>query len=293
MKGIILAGGSGTRLHPVTKCISKQLLPIYDKPMIYYPLSILMLSGIREILIISTPHDIQNFQNLFGSGSRLGLKFSYEIQPSPDGIAQAFILGETFIKGGDVCLVLGDNIFYGASLQKKLKEAVKTVKATRCGVVFGYSVSDPERYGVVEFNNQGEAISIEEKPQQPKSKYAISGLYYYPKEVIEIVKNQNPSDRGELEITDTNIAFLKKNRLKVVTLGRGYAWLDTGTQESLLEASQFVATLEKRQGIKVSCIEEISYRMGYINKAQLRALGSQIPNNAYGKYLLNISDNIF
>ncbi len=289
MKGIILAGGSGTRLHPVTTSISKQLLPIYDKPMIYYPLSMLMLSGIREILIISTPHDIQNFENLFGSGSQLGLKFSYEIQPSPDGIAQAFILGETFIKGGDVCLVLGDNIFYGALLQKKLKEAVKTVKTTRCGVVFGYSVSDPERYGVVEFNNQGEAISIEEKPKKPKSKYAISGLYYYPNEVIEIVKNQNPSDRGELEITDTNIAFLKKNRLKVVTLGRGYAWLDTGTQDSLLEASQFVATLEKRQGIKVSCIEEISYRMGYINKSQLRKLGDQTPNSAYGKYLLNIS----
>ena len=291
MKGIILAGGSGTRLHPVTKSISKQLLPIYDKPMIYYPLSMLMLSGIREILIISTPCDIENFENLFGSGSQLGLKFSYKIQPSPDGIAQAFILGETFIKGGDVCLVLGDNIFYGASLQKKLKEAVKTVKTTRCGVVFGYSVSDPGRYGVVEFNNKGEAVSIEEKPKQPKSKYAVSGLYYYPNEVIKIVKNQNFSERGELEITDTNIAFLKKNRLKVVTLGRGYAWLDTGTQDSLLDASQFVATLEKRQGIKVSCIEEISYRMGYINKDQLRELGAQTPNSMYGKYLLNISDN--
>ncbi len=293
MKGIILAGGSGTRLHPVTKSISKQLLPIYDKPMIYYPLSMLMLSGIREILIISTPHDIQNFQNLFGNGSRLGLKFSYKTQPSPDGLAQAFILGKTFIGEDDVCLVLGDNIFYGASLPKKLREAVKTVKTTKCGVVFGYSVSDPERYGVVEFNNQGEAVSIEEKPKQPKSKYAVSGLYYYPNEVIHIAKNQNLSARGELEITDTNIAFLKKNRLKVVTLGRGYAWLDTGTQDSLLEASQFVATLEKRQGIKVSCIEEISYRMGYINKTQLRELGAQIANNAYGKYLLNISDKNF
>ena len=293
MKGIILAGGSGTRLHPVTKSISKQLLPIYDKPMIYYPLSMLMLSGIREILIISTPHDIQNFQNLFGNGSRLGLKFSYKTQPSPDGLAQAFILGKTFIGEDDVCLVLGDNIFYGAPLPKKLREAVKTVKTTKCGVVFGYSVSDPERYGVVEFNNQGEAVSIEEKPKQPKSKYAVSGLYYYPNEVIHIAKNQNLSARGELEITDTNIAFLKKNRLKVVTLGRGYAWLDTGTQDSLLEASQFVATLEKRQGIKVSCIEEISYRMGYINKTQLRELGAQIANNAYGKYLLNISDKNF
>ena len=292
-KGIILAGGYGTRLYPLTLAVSKQLLPIYDKPMIYYPLSMLMLSGIREILIISTPHNIQNFENLFGNGSRLGLKFSYKIQPSPDGIAQAFILGETFIRDDDVCLVLGDNIFYGASLPKKLKEAVKTVNRTRCGVVFGYSVSDPERYGVVEFNNQGGVVSIEEKPKAPKSKYAISGLYYYPNEVIDIVKNQTPSERGELEITDTNIAFLKKNKLKVVTLGRGYAWLDTGTYDSLLEASQFVATLEKRQGIKVSCVEEISYRLGYINEVQLEKLGNETPNNDYGKYLLNISRNDF
>ncbi len=289
MKGIILAGGSGTRLHPITRVISKQLLPIYDKPMIYYPLSMLMLSGIREILIISTPQDIQNFENLFGSGSQLGLKFSYKIQPSPDGLAQAFILGEDFIGKDDVCLVLGDNIFYGAALPKKLREAVKTVKNTKSGVVFGYSVSDPNRYGVVEFNDRGEVISIEEKPERPKSNYALSGLYYYPNEVVNIAKNQTPSDRGELEITDTNIAFLNKNRLKVVTLGRGNAWLDTGTQDSLLEASQFVATLERRQGIKVSCIEEISYRMGYINTAELKTLGGQNSNNAYGKYLLNIS----
>ncbi len=290
MKGIILAGGSGTRLYPITKSTSKQLLPIYDKPMIYYPLSMLMLSGIKEILIISTPHDIQNFETLFGNGSQFGLKFSYKIQPSPDGLAQAFILGEDFIGKEDVCLVLGDNIFYGALLPKKLREAVKTVKNSKCGVVFGYSVSDPKRYGVVEFNNKGEVISIEEKPEHPKSKYALSGLYFYPNEVINIAKNQIPSDRGELEITDTNIAFLNKNRLRVVTLGRGYAWLDTGTQDSLLEASQFVATLERRQGIKVSCIEEISYRMGYINKAQLKILGDQNANNSYGKYLLNIAD---
>ncbi len=290
MKGIILAGGSGTRLYPVTKSISKQLLPIYNKPMIYYPLSMLMLSGIKEILIISTPHDIQNFENLFGNGSQIGLKFSYKIQPSPDGLAQAFILGENFIGKEDVCLVLGDNVFYGALLPKKLKEAVKIVKTTKCGVVFGYNVLDPERYGVIEFNNQGEAISFEEKPKLPKSSYAVPGLYYYPNEVINIAKNQAPSDRGELEITDTNTAFLNQNRLKVITLGRGYAWLDTGTQDSLLEASQFVATLENRQGIKVSCIEEISYRMGYINKAQLRELGAKNPNSSYGKYILNIVD---
>ena len=290
MKGIILAGGSGTRLHPITKALSKQLLPVYDKPMIYYPLSMLMLSGIREILIISTPQDIGHYKNLFGDGSQIGLQFFYQVQPSPDGLAQAFILGESFIGQDDVSLILGDNIFYGALLPERLKEAVKTVQSEKVGVVFGYSVSDPERYGVVEFDRNGVAISIDEKPMKPKSNYAVSGLYYYPNDVVNIAKNQKPSDRGELEITDVNKSYLDQKRLNVVTLGRGYAWLDTGTQDSLLEASQFVSTLERRQGIKISCIEEIAYRMGYIDKIQLRTLGNQMANNNYGGYLLKILD---
>ena len=288
MKGIILAGGSGTRLYPITIGVSKQLLPIYDKPMIYYPLSMLMLSGIKEILIISTPQDIHHYKNLFGDGSKLGLQFSYKVQPSPDGLAQAFILGESFIGQDDVCLILGDNIFYGALLPKRLKEAVNTVKLKKFGVVFGYSVMDPERYGVVDFDENGVAISIEEKPISPKSNFAVSGLYYYPNDVVKIAKKQKPSDRGELEITDVNKFYLNQKRLKVVTLGRGYAWLDTGTQDSLLEASQFVSTLERRQGIKISCVEEIAYRMGYIDKIELGRLGNQMAKNSYGEYLLKI-----
>ena len=248
----------------------------------------LMLSGIKEILIISTPQDIHHYKNLFGDGSKLGLQFSYKVQPHPDGLAQAFILGESFIGQDDVCLVLGDNIFYGALLPKRLKEAVSTVKLEKFGVVFGYSVSDPERYGVVDFDENGEAISIEEKPISPKSDFAVSGLYYYPNDVVEIAKKQKPSDRGELEITDVNKFYLNQKRLKVFTLGRGYAWLDTGTQDSLLEASQFVSTLERRQGIKISCVEEIAYRMGYIDKVQLGRLGSQMGKNSYGDYLLKI-----
>ena len=290
MKGIILAGGSGTRLYPITNGMSKQLLPIYDKPMVYYPLSMLMLSGIREILVISTPQDIHYYKNLFGDGSQLGLKFFYKVQPSPDGLAQAFILGENFIGKDDVCLILGDNIFYGALLPNRLKEAVEIVKLNKSGVVFGYNVSDPKRYGVVEFNKGGKAVSIIEKPNNPKSSFAVSGLYYYPNDVISVAKKQKPSNRGELEITDVNRFYLNQKRLKVITLGRGYAWLDTGTQDSLLEASQFVATLERRQGIKISCIEEIAYRMGYIDKTQLVLLGKQFPNSPYGKYLLKVSD---
>jgi len=291
MKGIILAGGSGTRLYPITKGISKQLLPIYDKPMVYYPLSMLMLSGIKEILIISTPEDIHIYENLLGDGLQLGLDLSYKVQPSPDGLAQAFILGENFIDNDDVCLILGDNVFYGAALPERLRNAVKTVKSKKYGVVFGYSVVDPERYGVVEFDNNQKAISIEEKPEKPKSNYAVSGLYYYPNDIVDVAKNQKPSPRGELEITDVNKYYLNQERLSVEVMGRGYAWLDTGTQESLLEASQFVQILEKRQGIKISCIEEIAYRMSFIDIGQLRTLGNQMKNNYYGQYLLKIADN--
>ncbi len=288
MKGIILAGGSGTRLHPITRGLSKQLLPIYDKPMVYYPLSILMLAGITEILIISTPQDIQQYKNLLGDGSQFGISFVYKIQPSPDGLAQAFIIGESFIDSDDVCLILGDNIFYGASLPKKLREAVKSVKIEKNAVVFGYRVSDPHRYGVVELDESRNIISIEEKPKSPKSNIVVSGLYFYPNDIIKIAKHQKPSSRGELEITDVNNFYLRKNRLKVETLGRGYAWLDTGTQDSLLEASQFVSTIERRQGIKISCIEEIAYLMGHIDKKQLKKLANQMENNAYGQYLLQI-----
>ena len=289
MKGIILAGGSGTRLYPSTKAISKQLIPIYDKPMIYYPLSILMLAGIREVLIISTETDLPKFKSLLSDGENIGMNFSYIVQPSPDGLAQAFILGEDFVQNDDVCLVLGDNIFYGSSFPEKLRDAVDSVKHSKNAKVFGYYVNDPERYGVVEFGTEGRAISIEEKPSNPKSNYAVSGLYFYPNDVIEIAKDQKPSERGELEITDTNKAFLDQNRLDVETLGRGYAWLDTGTHDSLLEASQFVQILEKRQGVKISCIEEIAYRMGYIDKTQLLKLAGEMEDSSYGNYLMKIA----
>ena len=289
MKGIILAGGSGTRLYPITKGVSKQLLPIYDKPMVYYPLSILMLSGIKDILIISTPEDTPVYEHLLGDGSQIGLQVSYKVQPSPDGLAQAFILGEEFIGDNDVCLILGDNVFYGGTLPERLINAVHTVDSKNNAVVFGYNVTDPERYGVVEFDQNGKAISIEEKPENPKSNYAISGLYFYPNDVVEVAKNQKPSPRGELEITDVNRDYLSQGRLEVECMGRGYAWLDTGTHDSLLEASQFVQTLEKRQGMKISCIEEIAFRMGYIDKDQLIALGNEMMNNPYGQYLLKIA----
>jgi glucose-1-phosphate thymidylyltransferase len=290
MKGIILAGGSGTRLYPVTKVASKQLLPIYDKPMVYYPLSTLMLAGIREILIISTPEDTPKYESLLGNGSQLGMEISYKVQPSPDGLAQAFILGEEFIGNDDVCLILGDNVFYGGRLPERLQESSQDVGANNNAVVFGYYVNDPERYGVVEFDSDGNAISIEEKPTSPKSNYAVSGLYFYPNDVIAVAKNQKPSPRGELEITDVNKKYLDLGRLKVEQMGRGYAWLDTGTHDSLLEASQFVQTLEKRQGMKISCIEEIAFRMEYISKEKLVELGNELANNQYGQYLLKIAD---
>ena len=292
MKGIILAGGSGTRLYPSTKAISKQLIPIYDKPMIYYPLSMLMLAGIREVLIISTKEDISKYESLLSNGKSIGMKFSYKIQPSPDGLAQAFILGEDFIGNDNVCLILGDNIFYGDSIPKKLREAVTDVDTSNNATVFGYYVNDPERYGVVEFDNNGNAISLEEKPTAPKSNYAVSGLYFYPNDVIEIAKKQKPSDRGELEITDTNKSYLSQGRLKVEKLGRGYAWLDTGTHDSLLEASQFVQILEKRQGVKISCIEEIAYRMGFIDKDGLVKLAEKMKNNSYGDYLIRLAESL-
>ncbi len=292
MKGIILAGGSGTRLYPSTKAISKQLIPIYDKPMIYYPLSMLMLAGIREVLIISTKEDISKYESLLSNGKSIGMKFSYKIQPSPDGLAQAFILGEDFIGNDNVCLILGDNIFYGDSIPKKLREAVTSIDTSNNATVFGYYVNDPERYGVVEFDKNGNAVSLEEKPTAPKSNYAVSGLYFYPNDVIEIAKKQKPSDRGELEITDTNKSYLSQGRLKVEKLGRGYAWLDTGTHDSLLEASQFVQILEKRQGVKISCIEEIAYRMGFIDKDGLVKLAEKMKNNSYGDYLIRLAESL-
>ena len=292
MKGIILAGGSGTRLYPSTKAISKQLIPIYDKPMIYYPLSMLMLAGIREVLIISTKEDISKYESLLSNGKSIGMKFSYKIQPSPDGLAQAFILGEEFIGNDNVCLILGDNIFYGDSIPKKLREAVTDVDTSNNATVFGYYVNDPERYGVVEFDKNGNAVSLEEKPTAPKSNYAVSGLYFYPNDVIEIAKKQKPSDRGELEITDINKSYLTQGRLKVEKLGRGYAWLDTGTHDSLLEASQFVQILEKRQGVKISCIEEIAYRMGFIDKDGLVKLAEKMKNNSYGDYLIRLAESL-
>ena len=288
MKGIILAGGSGTRLYPVTKVASKQLLPIYDKPMVYYPLSTLMLAGIKEILVISTPEDIPKYEILLEDGSQLGMSISYKVQPSPDGLAQAFILGDEFIGSDDVCLILGDNVFYGGQLPVRLQGSVKTVESTQNAVVFGYYVNDPERYGVVEFDSEGQAVSIEEKPEFPKSNYAVSGLYFYPNDVVKVAKEQKPSPRGELEITDVNKTYLAQGRLKVEQMGRGYAWLDTGPHDSLLEASQFVQTLEKRQGMKISCIEEIAYRMGFIDRDQMLKLADGLSNNQYGKYLKKI-----
>lgn len=288
MKGIILAGGSGTRLYPVTIGVCKQLLPIYDKPMIYYPLSVLMLSEIRDILIISTPQDLPRFINIFGDGSHLGISFSYKEQPHPGGIAEAFILGQKFIGDDNVCLVLGDNIFYGHGFTEMLKKASHDIKTKGGATVFGYYVNDPERYGVVEFDAHGKVLSIEEKPKSPKSKYAVTGLYFYDNKVVKISKNIEPSRRGELEITDVNREYLKRGELRVELMGRGYAWLDTGTHESLLEAGEFIATIEKRQGLKIACIEEIAYKLGYIDKEQLAKLAQNLNHNEYGKYLLRL-----
>jgi glucose-1-phosphate thymidylyltransferase len=287
MKGIILAGGSGTRLYPLTKATSKQLLPINDKPMVYYPLSVLMLAGIKEILLISTPEDLPNFRRLLGSGEDLGISISYKVQPSPDGLAQAFILGEDFIGDDDVCLVLGDNIFYGVGFTNLLATSIKNVENNKNATVFGYYVQDPKRYGVVAFNDEGTAISIEEKPSVPKSNYAVVGLYFYPNNVIEVAKNIKPSPRGELEITSVNQKYLEEGTLKVEVMGRGYAWLDTGTHESLLEASNFIQAIENRQGLKVACIEEIAYEMGYISKEELLLLAEPLKKNGYGQYLIN------
>ena len=287
MKGIILAGGSGTRLHPITRGVSKQLLPVYDKPMIYYPLSVLMLAGIQEVLIISTPEDLPNFEKLLGDGSEIGLQFSYKEQPSPDGLAQAFIIGEEFIGNDDVCLVLGDNIFYGYGFTGMLQNAMRNVTKGK-STVFGYYVNDPERYGVAEFDADGIVTSIEEKPEYPASNYAVVGLYFYTNDVVKISKNVTPSHRGELEITSVNQEYLKQKNLKVELLGRGFAWLDTGTHDSLMEAGQFVETIEKRQGLKVACLEEIAFRMKYIDAAQVKKLAEPLKKNGYGQYLLNI-----
>lgn len=289
MKGIILAGGSGTRLYPATKGISKQLIPIYDKPMVYYPLSVLMLAGIREVLVISTPQDLPAFQRLLGDGSDFGIYLSYAEQPSPDGLAQAFIIGKDFIGNDDVCLVLGDNIFYGQSFSQMLAQAVHNVEKEHKATVFGYYVKDPERYGVAEFDVAGNVLSIEEKPAQPKSNYAVVGLYFYPNKVVKVAEGIKPSARGELEITSVNQEFLKDGELKVQLLGRGFAWLDTGTHDSLSEASNFVETLEKRQGLKISCLEEIAYRKGWISTEKLRELAQPMIKNQYGQYLLQLT----
>lgn len=288
MKGIILAGGSGSRLHPLTKSMSKQLMPIYDKPMIYYPLSILMLSGIKEILIISTLQDLPRFQQLLGDGSDIGMKFKYIVQPSPDGLAQSFILGKDFIGDDDACLILGDNIFYGHGMEKMLSNAIFNASEKNMATVFGYHVKDPLRYGVVDFDGSGKVLSIEEKPSNPKSNYAVTGIYFYPNDVIKMALQVNPSDRGELEITAVNEMYLKENRLIVELLSRGFTWLDTGTHESLLEASTFIETIERRQGLKVACIEEIAFKLGYISKNQLIRLTQPLAKNQYGQYLLKL-----
>ena len=288
MKGIVLAGGSGTRLYPITKGVSKQLLPIYDKPMVYYPISVLMQAGIREILVISTPDDLPSFRRLLGDGSDLGVRFEYTVQPSPDGLAQAFIIGRDFIGGDDVCLVLGDNIFHGADFVRLLEEAVRTVREERKATVFGYRVDDPERYGVAEFDREGNCLSIEEKPARPKSNYAVVGLYFYPNKVVRIAEGIRPSERGELEITAINQTFLQAGELKVQTLQNGFAWLDTGTHDSLAEASIFVEVIEKRQGLKIACLEEIAWRKGWIGDEQLRALAQPLARNQYGRYLLKL-----
>ena len=292
MKGIVLAGGSGTRLYPITKGVSKQLLPIFDKPMIYYPISVLMLSGIRDILIISTPHDLPSFRRLLGDGSDFGVNFEYAEQPSPDGLAQAFIIGEEFIGDDCVCLVLGDNIFHGNGFTAMLKEAVRTAEEEHKATVFGYWVSDPERYGVAEFDKQGNCVSIEEKPLKPKSNYAVTGLYFYPNKVVDIAKSIKPSARGELEITTVNQTFLDDNELKVQTLGRGFAWLVTGTHDSLAEASTYIEVIEKRQGLKVACLEGIAYRKGWITADKMRELAKPMIKNPYGQYLLKVIDEL-
>lgn len=292
MKGIVLAGGSGTRLYPITKGVSKQLLPIFDKPMIYYPISVLMLAGIQEILIISTPYDLPGFQRLLGDGSDYGVHFEYAEQPSPDGLAQAFIIGEEFIGDDSVCLVLGDNIFHGNGFSSMLKEAVRNANEEQKATVFGYWVNDPERYGVAEFDKEGNCLSIEEKPQKPKSNYAVVGLYFYPNKVIEIAKNIKPSARGELEITTVNQQFLNNKELKVQTLGRGFAWLDTGTHDSLSEASTFIEVIEKRQGLKIACLEGIALRQGWITPDKMRELAKPMLKNQYGQYLLKVIDEL-
>ena len=290
MKGIVLAGGSGTRLYPITKGVSKQMLPVFDKPMIYYPISVLMLAGIREILIISTPYDLPGFQRLLGDGSNFGVRFEYAEQPSPDGLAQAFLIGEKFIGDDAACLVLGDNIFHGNGLSAMLREAVRTAEEDKKATVFGYWVSDPERYGVAEFDKEGNCLSIEEKPQHPKSNYAVVGLYFYPNKVVDVARGIKPSARGELEITSVNQCFLQRGELKVQTLQRGFAWLDTGTHDSLAEASIFVEVIEKRQGLKIACLEGIAYHNGWITAAKLRELAQPMLRNQYGQYLLKLTD---